>query len=279
MVDVSVGGGRDVPVIVDTGSAGLLIPISDIGFQHLGFPTGIGLARFGGLEEVVYLKVPTTIDFGNGIATGPTTVDAVLFSFPRSLEDGLEPAVGIMGVGPDALGPASSPVTTALPGDLSQGVLIDQPQGLLQFGPNPLPAGPSVEGAPITDLGVQINGGAIQPEIAAIDSGGVTGVLPSSVAGNVNSAGGLLGGFGTVQPGTHISVYADDGKELLYSYVTTPEADPAIVPNILLPLLDGFTNTGNTPFTLDPIYISNSPSGVGQITFDILPAGSSTGSS
>jgi hypothetical protein len=275
VVDVSAGGGRSVPVIVDTGSAGLLIPISDIGLQHLGFPSGIGLAQFGGGEYVFYLKIPTTIDFGNGITTEPTTVDAALFSFPGSLSTGLAPAVGILGVGPNALGPASSPVTTGLPGDLSQGVLIDQPQGLLQFGPNPLPAGSSVDGAPIADLGVQINDGPIKPVSGAIDSGGVNGIFPSSIIGNANNVfGGSLFGFGAVKPETHISIYADDGQELLYSYVVTPANEPVIVPDSLLSTLFGFTNTGNTPFALQPVYISNSPSGVGQTIFDTLPGSS-----
>ena len=268
VVDISVNGGKEVPVIVDTGSAGLLLPISDIGLHNLGLPTGINVATFAGFEDVVYLEFPNaTIDFGNGIETGPTQVDAALFAFPRPFD--LGPAVGTLGVGPGALGPESIPVTATLPGDLAKGVLIDQPGGLLQFGANPLPAGPSVDGSPLADLGIQINDGPIQPVHAAIDSGGVNGIFPSSlIPSSDNALGDTLFGFGLVNPGTHISVYGDDGQTLLYSYTVTAANEPLVVPTSLLSTLYGFTNTGNTPFALDPIYISNSPTGVGQTIFD-----------
>ena len=47
MVNISVNGGRSVPVIVDTGSAGLVIPITDVGLQHLGMPTGFTHVTYG----------------------------------------------------------------------------------------------------------------------------------------------------------------------------------------------------------------------------------------
>jgi hypothetical protein len=140
VVDVSIGGGPGVPVLVDTGSKGLLIPLSDIGLQNIGFPTGIGTAQYGIAPDqldVVYLKVPTTIDFGNGIPSGHITADVAVFSYSS---DPVDPFLnfsnlfgsgyggpaqnidGILGVGPGAHGPASSPVTTGLPGDLSDGV-------------------------------------------------------------------------------------------------------------------------------------------------------------
>lgn len=278
ITDVSVGGGPSVPVLIDTGSSGIMLPIFDIGPQHIGLPIGgIHIAQFGGGEETVfYLTVPTTVDFGNGISTDQGVVNVVLFSTPP-FSAGLAPADGIFGVGPGALGPNAASPIAALPGDLSRGVLIDQPQGLLQFGPNPLPAGPTVDGSPFANVGVQINDGSIQPVALVVDSGGLTGILPSSIAGSVNGANNLgfgpLGDFlpGTVTTGTHISVYSDDGKQLLYSYVVTPENAPDVVPNLLVPLLGGFASTGDTPFALQPVYVSNAPTGVGQTTFDVLP--------
>jgi hypothetical protein len=50
----------------------------------------------------------------------------------------------VVGVGPNAGGLAYTTVTSALPGHLSQGVLLNEPQGLLAFGPNPPPAVASV---------------------------------------------------------------------------------------------------------------------------------------
>jgi hypothetical protein len=169
-------------------------------------------------------------------------------------------------------------VTTVLPGDLSQGVLIDQPQGLLQFGPNPLPAKVSVDGSPyVDDLSIQFNDGPLHPITAPmlIDSGGGTGVFPSSVFPTSIPEGD--------EP-PRISVYIDNGQgnspTLLYSYVESTETPgPLTAPDGELKSSYGSANTGDIPFVLQPIYISNSPTGTGQTIFDILPSGSPHGSS
>jgi hypothetical protein len=276
VVNVSIGGGRAVPMLVDTGSAGVMVPLSDIGLSHLGLPTGTGIAEFGGGEYVFYLEIPTTISFGNGIGTEPITVDAPVFSYPLpfSFLPGPGSGVdGIVGVGPGALGPADSPVTAVLPGDLNQGVLIDEPQGLLQFGANPLPERIAVEGSPIVeDASIQVGDGPIEPITAAmaqypaivIDSGGKMGVFPSSIFPLA------------FEPATRVSIYVDNAQggdpTLLYSY--TPDAHtgfPLRVPDSELKSLYYFPNTGNAPFAEQPIYISNSPLGVGQTIFDIVP--------
>jgi hypothetical protein len=64
----------------------------------------------------------------------------------------------------------------------------------------------------------------------------------------------------TVPPGTTISYYTLDGQTKLYSSTPTATNSPF--------LRDGFVNTGNEPFALGPIYISNSPSGEGTTVFD-----------
>lgn len=133
----------------------------------------------------IFATYTTTVDFGNGIVTAPTAVNVVLLSIPTSpfaistyfsalLADptttpfeayfGAVGVDGVLGVGPNAVGPGPSIPTMALPGDLNQGVLIDAPAGELVFGPNPLPA-PNVEvvGSPITTLYVKIDGGTPIP--------------------------------------------------------------------------------------------------------------------
>jgi hypothetical protein len=40
VVDISVGGGPTVPVTLDTGSTGVIVPIQDVNLQSLGAPTG-----------------------------------------------------------------------------------------------------------------------------------------------------------------------------------------------------------------------------------------------
>src|SRR5262249_35877019 len=149
----------------------------------------------------------TTVNFGNGIVTAPTSVDVVLWTFPESFAAYFRPAGvdGVLGVGPNSGGPGPSIVTAALPGDLSDGVLINESQGVLEFGPNPLPTGASVSGAPYADLEVQVGNGPLEPVRAAIDSGGVYGTIPSSVIGNSRRSG-------TLPPGKTISVYTADGQ-------------------------------------------------------------------
>ncbi|ORW03583.1 PecA family PE domain-processing aspartic protease [Mycobacterium lacus] len=272
LVYTSVNGGPAVPVIVDTGSAGLVVPIQDIWLQQLGLPTNVGIGAYSGGLIYVYATFNTTVDFGNGLVTAPTSVNAVLFAVPTSphaitsslrawlANPTLTPfeayfasagADGVLGVGPNATGPGPSIPTTALPGTLSQGVLIDMPGGELTFGPNTLP-GPnvSVTGAPITTLWVSVDGGPLQPVPSIIDSGGVTGTMPSSVIGS-----------GTLPANTNIEVYADaGGTQRLYSF-NTNNYQPTVISS-------GLMNTGFLPFSLQQVYIDYSPGGVGTTVFD-----------
>jgi hypothetical protein len=308
VVSVSVNGGPNVPVTVDTGSAGLVLPIADIGLQHLGLPTGFGTVTYGqpgsGLFQTdIVAKFNTTINFGNGIVTAPTQVDVPLFTISQEtfglvnpitipLPGGLPPieisqipvilaypdlppftsifgpsgSAGILGIGPGALGPNPSPVTAALPGNLNEGVLFNAPGGYLEFGPNPLPAIPnaSVTGSPFATLDIQINNGLLQQVTAAIDSGGQFGAIPSYLVGNNTvpiTIDNALTFNSTLPAGTLISVYTSNAQTLLYSYTTTATTGPQIVAGDLL-------NAGAVPFLQQPVYISNSPSGVGTTIFD-----------
>jgi hypothetical protein len=302
-VSVSVNGGPTVPVEVDTGSAGLILPISDIGLQHLGLPTGFHLVTYGTSVQSATdfaLTFNTTINFGNGIVTAPTQVSVPIFTVEHlsvslinpisiPLPGGLPPieisslpvtiaypdlppftnllslggpgGVGILGVGPSATAPGT-PVTTALPGQLSQGVLINAPGGYLQFGANPLPGVVSVPGSPVTTLDVQIGNGPLTSVTAAIDSGGLFGSVPSSLIGSSAvvpiTADGLPVSFGQeLAPGTQISVYTSNGQTLLYQFTTTATESPVVVPG-QASSTDIF-NTGIVPFLDGPVYIANGP--------------------
>lgn len=255
VIDISVNGGPTKAVLVDTGSNGLVIGIQDIGLRHLGWPTGFGVSGYSGGLTYIYAKFNTTVNFGNGIVTGPTSVDVAILSFPEPFHRYVAPAgaVGVLGIGPNAAGPGPSSPIAALPGDLSDGVLIDEQHGVLEFGPNPLPARVSVAGAPNTSLKVQVGDGPLESVTAAIDSGGVYGTIPSSVIGGSQLSGGL-------PAGTVISVYTDDGQTLLYSYTIDATNSPTVTSDDVL-------NTGNEPFAQGPVYIAYS--GNGTTIFDV----------
>jgi hypothetical protein len=253
LANLSVNGGPTLPVLVDTGSEGLVVPLQDIGLQHLGPISGLGTGAYSGGLVYVYGTFHTTVDFGNGMVSGPTDVHVVLFSFPTTFHAFLagDGADAILGIGPNATGPGTSSPTMALPGDLKQGVLVDEPHNRLVFGPNtgtPIPNA-FVNGSPIGTVDVKIGSGPLQPVSAIIDSGGVYGTIPSSLVGS------------SVPAGTTISVYASDGTTLLYTYQTTGTNSPTVISS-------GLMNTGFEPFAQHPVYISNSPNGTGTTIFD-----------
>lgn len=274
-VHANVNGGPTSTILVDTGSAGLVVSPEDVGgilgVLHMGLPTGLSISGYSGGLYYIFATYTTTVDFGNGIVTAPTAVNVVLLSIPTSpfaistyfsalLADptttpfeayfGAVGVDGVLGVGPNAVGPGPSIPTMALPGDLNQGVLIDAPAGELVFGPNPLPA-PNVEvvGSPITTLYVKIDGGTPIPVPSIIDSGGVTGTIPSYVIGS-----------GTLPANTNIEVYTSPGGDRLYAF-NTSDYRPTVISS-------GLMNTGFLPFRFQPVYIDYSPSGIGTTVFD-----------
>jgi hypothetical protein len=274
VVNVSVGGGAAAPVLVDTGAAGLVMPVWDIPWTGItGLPTGFNIGQFGGSLDYFYVQLPTTVTFTDAAGdhvTADTSVDAVLFAFPTdfnifgpwSIQDYLGPAnvVGVLGVGPNALGPTPDSIpTAALPGDLGQGLLIDQANKELIFGANPLTDGTSVNGAPWTTLDLSINGSTPQVVSAVVDSGGVYGTMPSSVLNGIQPEqnGGL-------PDGTTIQVYQHGTDNLLYEYTVHNLNGSFNSPTVI----SGDTmNTGNFPFAQQPIYISYDPAGSGTTIF------------
>jgi hypothetical protein len=280
LVNISVGGGPDIPVVVDTGSQGVILPWYDVGLQNLlslfSDHGAIGTVGYGGDSadpniDVVYVQDPnTTVDFGNGIVTSPTTVDLALFAYPASSSnyfnladyslqgyDGPLGADGTMGIAPQSFEPGPSSPISALPGDLSDGVLINETGGYLEFGPNPLTALASVDGVPNGDLEVSVGGAGhnVVPVDAELDSGGVYGTIPASILVNPPAVGDQLAN------GTQVEVYTSDGAPL-YSYTVEGDTGPIVS-------ADGTVmNTGARFFLANPTYISYDPTGVGTAFID-----------
>ena len=267
IVYASVNGGPSVPLLVDTGSTGLVIPLRDVGIWNLGLPTGMGISGYSGGLDYLYLTFNTPVNFGGGIVTSPTAVDVPIFSWPTSLANfptsfsqffAPDGVAGVMGIGPNAGGPGPSSPLTALPGSLSQGVLINETNptsASLTFGSAPANLTPiaTVSGAPITTLGVTLTppGGSTStmdsvPSI--IDSGGVQGTFP------INAPSGTV-----------VDVYAPGGTPtLLYSY--TYNGTAASIPQAYYPTYyPGIMNTGALPFLEHEVYLSNA--GNGSMTF------------
>ncbi len=264
VVYLSVNGGPSVPVLVDTGSSGLVISYNAVNQNGLGSPTGSGSITYSGAptDSYDYNIYTTTVDFGNGIVSGPTSVDVVTQADSAAFENFLSwGADGILGIGANAAGPGPSLPTTSLPGELSDGVLLYQGLffglgGLMIFGQNAMPVRASVSGAPDAWLQVQVNNGAKTTVGSIIDSGGVYGTMLQSIVG------GAVGS--TVPAGTKISVYTPDGNTLLYSYTTTSYGSPTVIST-------GLINTGYYAFQQGPVYINyayNNPYGVGSTDFN-----------
>jgi hypothetical protein len=282
---------NDMPVVaeVDTGSAGLIIPMTMLDQSKLGPTTGqISTGGYGSSVTFTYQVYEMALDFGNGMLTAGTPVGVVISA--QELVDGTWVDVpqsrwsedkfaavldqAVMGVGPYTGYPVSSPVR-ALPGGLSEGLLVSGPfspmngsAGEVTFGANPLPMGTEVAGSFYTNVAIDVTWNSveyctadpaqcttgIQQVTGTIDSGGLGGGLSKSMLPAIFSAW-EVGDY--LPPGTTISMYTPGPNGVLL-YTTTVEADDAYpIPQVWDPSL--FFNTGILPFFQGPIYFSYTP--------------------
>lgn len=256
------GGSTSVPLLVDTGSAGLVVPLTDLGSTStqqltnlfdLGFPTGISESGYSGGVDYIYLtynNVPVDYLGGTGLNTdGP--VDIEIYSWDPSnfgslfTNDAFQGFLssndvgGILGVGDNASGPTTSPFADY------GGVLINVPQQeLVLSATNPLTSYASTSGAPISSVLESVNGGTATSVSDNIDSGGVFGTIPSSLASSV-------------PPGTVITV-ENAAHQVLYTYTTTGNFDVGTGTGVSdSPTVVSGTNidSGVIPFLSHPVYI------------------------
>ncbi|QLL05864.1 PecA family PE domain-processing aspartic protease [Mycobacterium vicinigordonae] len=249
ILNISVGGGPSLPVTVDSGASGLVVPPQYVDFATLGAPTGTGSVSYGGAVVVNYKTYLTTLNFGNGIVSQPTTIGVATdahYSTGQSIP--LSSLTAYLGVGPNNDYPFPAPVTAALPGTMSDGVLINLPRGLLQFGPNPLPPILDINGSPRTVVQVQINNGMPQTVGTFFDSGGELGAVPQSLV-----PGLAIGNH--LPAGTVITVTTINGVPL-YTQTVTATQTPFVVGSATANNYYVF-NTGSYPFSQLPVYIWN----------------------
>jgi hypothetical protein len=279
-VNASIDGGSSVPLLVDTGSSGLVIPYQDLDPANsfsalldlfkLGFPASFGVSGYSGGVEYIYatyndLPVDYLNDSGGTVLSTSGPVDVELFSWPTSFASGApldfqqflsdNSVDGILGVGAVTGGPTTSPFDSF--GNVT--VDISNPgagTGDLIVGGDPV-TGTSLSGAPIITDYISIDGGALHAVSNDVDSGGVTGTIPSSLltSSEYNSTTDL------VNPGTTIAVYADKaGTEELYHYTVTAANAPIVVSGNIM-------DSGVEPFLLGPISMEYSPTGTGTTIF------------
>jgi hypothetical protein len=256
------GSSTSVPLLIDTGSSGLVIPDTDLGsnffsqleaLSQLGTPTGLSESGYSGGVEYFYLTyndVPVTYD--GGLTTdGP--VDIEVYSYDPSnflsffTNDafqnflGSNAVNGVLGIGENTAGPTTSPFESF--GNVT--VDISNPTagtGELIVGGDPV-SGTSLTGAPVSTEYISIDGGPLQAVLNDVDSGGVTGTIPASLltSSEYNSTTDL------VNPNTTIALYADKaGTEELYQYTVTAANDPFVVSGTDM-------DSGVEPFLLGPI--------------------------
>jgi hypothetical protein len=153
-------------------------------------------------------------------------------------------AVGILGVGTNTAGPNATSPTTALPGNLGNGLLIDEPAKELVFGSNPYsPVATLNDGTTTSELTYTVsnaNGSVTTPTpgpSTIVDSGGVYGtILQSALPGNTSS----------IPDGT--TIYVDANGIPVYHYTVDSTNAPTVISS-------GSQNTGSIPFSQVPIYL------------------------
>ena len=252
VIYISVNGGKPAPVLVDTGSLGLIIDPRDVGVDGIGEPTGTGTASYGDGSSVFFwdsYDIPISVD---GVESSPTQILVVELQSAQGFTDYNGDYVGVLGIGADAGGPGNFNPFLSMPGLLSQGVLFDERRRRLILGPNPYGARTTIPGAPSSQLQVKIGDGEKTLVDTWVDSGGILGSVPDNVYGDGPE----------VPPGTVVSVYTEDGETLLYSYTTTRKNTLSVTDSEDDPRF----NTGFTPFSLGTLYFSFA--GAGSTSFN-----------
>ncbi|MFZ1162796.1 PecA family PE domain-processing aspartic protease [Mycobacterium sp.] len=247
-------GSSSVPLLVDTGSSGLVVPESDLGANNLwqllldyGFPSHIGESGYSGGVDYLYMtfnNVP--VDYGDGALSTTGPVDVEFYSWEPGNFGSLftndafqnflsgNDVSGILGIGENTAGPTTSPFESF------GGVTVDIPGKELIVGSDAPIIGTTVNGAPIASLYETVtNGGTVSGGSAVsddVDSGGVYGTIPSSLASDV-------------APGSVISVYTSEGGTLLYQYTVQSGELPTATSGTSI-------DSGVEPFLTHAIYIN-----------------------
>jgi hypothetical protein len=285
-VNASIAGGTATPMLVDTGSSGLILPYTDLGSSaytplegllNLGFPTGVDESEIGGVDYLylTYNNVP--VDYLNAFGTpdlstdGPAGIE--IYSWNPSefssifTNNALQTYLsgndvdGILGIGQDNAGPLSSPFLDYGGVEVNFPYVLDQDGDgftgidLVVTGQDPIIGGVVSSGTSVISVLESVNGGAPVQVTDNLDSGGGFGTIPSS----------LVGGDTIVPAGTEITVTNTAGQEL-YSYYTTGDYGFDEVSDSPTIVTGTSIDSGLIPFLNHSVYID-----YGNDTTDISP--------
>jgi hypothetical protein len=264
--------GAGTTLLVDTGSSGLVVPLTDLGSTStqqltnlfdLGSPVSFGESGYSGGVDYLYLtynSVPVDYDLG-GTSTLDTSVpvEVEVYSWDPSnfgsffTNDAFQSflvsdhVTGILGIGDAASGSAGvSPLEAAG----YDGVTVDIPQHELFVGDATNP-GTAIGGAlansgatptatltetVFTSGGQQIGTSPVSDDI---DSGGVYGTIPSSISST------------TLAQGDIVKVY--DGNTELYQYTVGTDSVPQS--ESPTPVAGTSIDSGVEPFLTHPVFL------------------------
>jgi hypothetical protein len=252
------GSTTSVPLLVDTGSSGLVIPLTDLGSTSsqqltnlfdLGFPTGISESGYSGGVDYIYLTYDNLpVSYADGLTTdGPVEVEVYSWDpsdfsslFTNDAFQGFlsnNGVSGILGIGDNVNGGAG-----ASPFDSYGSALVDLKNNeLIIGGSNPYQSLDSIanNGSTLTGLTETVTNSSGTVGTATgisddLDTGGVQGTIPSTISG--------------VTAGDTITV--KDGTTVLYSY-TIPSSDAVPVSTSGTSIDSGYYALVNNPLYID----------------------------
>jgi len=264
--------GAGTTLLVDTGSSGLVVPITALDggstnllteFQSLlslGSPTSWGESGYSGGVEYLYLTYNEPVDYattGGGTLDTTAPIEVEVYSWDPNNFGSLftdnafqnflasNDVTGILGIGDNASGSAGvSPIEAAG----YTGVTVDLPHHeLILQDTNPytaLATLPNSGATPTTTLtetvttstGTTVGSSSVSDDL---DSGGVYGTIPSSISSS------------TLAQGDIVKVY--DGTTELYQYtVGTDSIGQSEAPTVV----SGTSiDSGVMPFLTNPVYL------------------------
>jgi hypothetical protein len=260
---IQIGSGEPVPVLLDTGSAGLYVEDTAVGPAARPVNSAPITQQYVG-SSVTARVISAMVQFDGVTGTRLQTAPVRIGAFPaHALPTGMAKigAVGILGVAPGGNGSAqpslSSPLAQ-LPRPLADGFTVDLAGGKVLLGP-PALSRESIQ-LPLTQAGWHYPDGVPgwQKTVTlcwsigrnhrcaqtSMDTGAHAGIASSSLIPNAPTT------HGRISPSEPIQISTPSGNPL-YSYTTSPGLSPRYLPLPVMNTGEHFFNTNTVGYNLD----------------------------